>query len=306
MRNRRMKNQKEILCAVGMLVLVIAALFLPQIIFEIQDKYRMANTEVESRESLDISQLNLSYEKQLSVRMSNFLKANQKMVTGLDYEVTQGSDQEALLETILYQDWFFLLIEYSINAGIDYYGEIFGYDIASNVQECRRYIVYGSNYERMLMMWYFDIYLTDVDTRIQLAVDSETETIYYMKVSYDGPQVKKTEFTEAYYSMYDYIMSYIDFYYYYYEADDGLNAETDRNTDTWDEAVNVTAGMEEGEQYDAGVVMDENQYKVEIALPYGETSMTFLFQTVFGDDVYPDIIMGIREIGELIPEMMQD
>lgn len=306
MRSKRNKNNKERLCVAGLLLLVIAALFLPQIIFEIQDKYRMVNTEVESRESLDISQLNLSYEKQLGTRMSNFLKANQKMVTGLDYEVTKGSEQADLLENIWYQEWFYIVIDYGVNTGIDYYTKMFEIDFSSCVQDCKKYIVYGSNYERMLMMWYFDIYLADIDTRMQLVVDSETDTIYYMKLSYGEPQVKKTKLAEAYYFMYDYILSYIDFYYSYYEADNGTNAETNINADTWNEAEDITAKMEVGEQYDAGVIMDENQYKVEMALPYGETSMTFLFQAVFGDGIYPDIVMGIREIGELIPEMMQD
>ncbi len=305
MKNRKTKNNKEKLCVAGMLLLVIAALFFPQIIFEIQDRYRMVNTEVEARESPDIFQLNLSYEEQLGIRMSNFLKANQKMVTGLDYDVTEGAEQAGLLETIMYQEWFYILYDYSITVDSFYYESMFSTDIASSVQDCKKYIVYGSNYEPLLFLWYFDIYLPDIGTRMQLVVDTEDDTVYYIRLSFDEQQERQTKFTDAgpAYVLIEYIMANIPFYYSYYEADsyeENLGYGYDLVSDAGNVAVTGS------EQYDIGIVMDESQYKIETAFPYGDSYMTFFAQAAFGDGVHPEIIMGIREIGELIPEMMQN
>lgn len=314
MRNRKTKNSKERLCVVGMVLLVIAALFLPRIIFEIQDKYRLANTEVEARESLDISQLNLSYEEQLGTRMSNFLKANQPMVTGLDYEVTEGSEQAKLLETIMYQEWFYILSDYSLNMGVEYYGKIFNTNIGSCVQDCRKYIVYGDKYKPLLMMWYFDIELTEIGIRMQFAVDSETDTIYYMKMSYEEQQFDKAGYVgeEVYYYLFEYIQQYMYFYYSYYEADDKTDAEYAAEKSMLNEAVSVSdetvsvSVQTFWEQYDAWVEMDDAQYNIKMPLPYGEAALTFLFRVEWEEGVYPDITVGVEEIGELIPEMMQD
>lgn len=308
MRTRRNKNKKEGFCVVGMLVLVVAALFLPQVIFEIQDKYRITNMEVKARERLDISQLNLSYEEQLGARMSNFLKANQPMVTGLDYEVTEGSEQARLLETIMYEEWFYLLSDYNFCMGIDdYYSKIFSTRIASGVQDCRKYIVYGNNYKPLLMMWYFDIELTEIATRMQLVVDTETDTIYYMKMSYGEQQSDKAGYVgeEAYQYLFEVAPQFIYFYDSYYEADDKTDTEYMLEEDDWtdDENINIFEQTIWDKVY---FEMDEGQYSMKKPLPYGDADLTFLVRGELGQGVCPDITIGIQEIGELIPEMMQD
>lgn len=276
-------------CMGGLLLLVIAALFLPQVIFTIQDRYLMAGTEVEARQSLDVSQLNSLYEKQTHDRMHNFIHMDLQTatITSIDHDLMEDTEIEEQVKAILQQEW-----SAPLNAIRG-----FNSDTPIIVQNCKKYIVYGNENENgvALMMWYYDIYLDALDSRMRLLVDSETDTIYYVKVMINERyNMAATKGYDHSYSIEPiYIVYYsLDYYNTYYEAElesfSGFDEESQKKGEVWD----VTESDDEG-------------YTLHAALPYGGLSVDFLFEDIWRNGVNI-ISMGIQEIGNLVPEMIQD
>lgn len=277
-------------CIIAMILLVIAALFLPQIIFSIQDKYRMMNTEAKTRNSLDIAQLDLDYEQQLNERLNNFFGMSDTTVTAIDYEF-EDSEWENLVESIFYQEWFIVLINNSLVTDYIYAAQFWDmYTV--NIQDSKKYIVYGKDYRDgiALMMWYLDIYMESPGIRIRLLVDTESNTIYYVKITSD----EKTDSIatdgvidkEYFYYLAEIIAKHYDFYYNYYEADEQYNE------------VEETRGIKSE--------VDDNILEVIFNLPYEHLNAEFLFRTEYKNGNYPDITVGFPAIGKKIPEIMQN
>lgn len=292
-KNKKRKRIKNVriygVCMSGLLLLVIAALFLPQVIFTIQDRYLMTGTEVEARRSLDVSQLNSLYEKQTHDRMSNFIHMDLQTatITSIDYDLMEDTEIEEQVRAILQQTW-----SAPLNVIKD-----FTSDTSIIVQNCKKYIVYGNENENgvALMMWYYDIYLDALDSRMRLLVDSETDTIYYVKVMIDeGYNMAAAKAYDYSYSIeLIYLIFYnLDYYNTYYEAE----LESFR----FDEE-----SLKKGEVWYVDTESEDEGYTLHAALPYGELSVDFLFENIWRNDVNI-ISMGIHEIGNLVPEMIQD
>lgn len=286
-------------CIVGMVLLIAIALFLPEVIFNIQDKYRMTNTEVEERDSLEISQLQQNYEMDTYTRMHNFISLEKKTVTSIDYQITANSELTDLLGSESIKGWFEQL-------------EVMGYVIPYSfldILEWKKYIIYGEDYKDgvVLMMWYIDGYLIDNATRLQLLVDSETNTVYYLKVTARDTQTDKVysadgttavatygeDRNEKLWILAELFMYSFEFYGTYYEADiDNIIEfqEDNRYEEAWYTDLNA----------------DDEQLTASFPLPYGELNMVFQFQAAYGKGHNPDISMGIPAIGQLVPEMIQD
>lgn len=293
-KNKKKKRIKSVriygFCMGGLLLLVIAALFLPQVIFTIQDRYLMTGTEVEARRSLDVSQLNSLYEKQTHDRMSNFIHMDLQTatVTSIDYDLMEDTEIEEQVKAILRQEWSAPL---NVIMG-------FTSDTSIIVQNCKKYIVYGNGNESgvALMMWYYDIYLDAIDSQMRLLVDSETDTIYYVKVMIDE------RYNMAAMNGYDYsyliesihAISYnLDYYNSYYEAELESFSEFDEES------------QKKGEVWYVKPKSDGEGYALHAALPYGELSVDFLFEGIWRNGMN-SISIGIQEIGDLVPEMIQD
>lgn len=74
------------------------------------------------------------------------------------------------------------------------YTSVFRDSVPLAVQDCKKYLVHGRDYQDgvALMMWYLDLYVESVDMRLRILVDTETDTIYYAKVT-DGINKKMEE-----------------------------------------------------------------------------------------------------------------
>lgn len=287
----RKKNMKIYVASIiGMFCLVILALFLPQIVFGIQDRYQMNNTKVEQRSSINISQINADYELEMYERMSNLLLLDLEKVTvaAIDYDRKDDEELNALLERTLYGEWIDILNNITIYFFNDALTKAF-----IEVQDCKKYIVYGKDYQDgvALMMWYFDLYMKEADSRIRLLVDSETDSIYYIKItSYSGQNGKASETTNAvtgyttdkgtwFSTFVEILLMHMAYYSDYYKADDYWYIDSQ-----WDDTNSMC----------------------KYSFAYGETTLEFQFSATDGEGIKPDIEMGITSIGNLIPEMMQN
>lgn len=292
------------MCIGGVVLLIIAALLLPQIVFAVQDRYQITSTQVEKRNSLDVSQLNSVYEKEMNERMSNFaaLSLQDITVTAIDYNM---EDDLEVIEAILEQRW----IE-QLHYMTDYiFFETFQNALTVNLENCKKYIVYGNDYQEgvALMLWYIEMYVMDGEMKIRFLVDSETDSIYYLKITACDEQTdeiyyESSKATAAYGESYDeslYLLAEsvsqsIGYYGEYYETGLDQQLETDS-----------VSGYYASDWY-TDVKVDSNQCIVTYPLFYGELSLDFLFEVTYGDNMNPDISMGIPAIGNLIPEMIQD
>lgn len=287
-------------CIGGMVFLVLVALFFPQIIFSIQDMYRMENTETEVRSNLNVSGLDLSYEQNMNARLYNFLNMQDMTVTAIEYEFADDSELQELLEKILKQDWF--AMPYDMNMMTTYLLTVdFWEKFPVSVRDCKKYLVHGRDYQDgvALMMWYLDLYLEPVDTRVRILADTETDTIYYVKIT-EGLNEEVEEYkvdkslSERLYYWADIAPEFFYFYYSYYEADEAmLHSEYG----TYD--INRPWFVE--------TKMVEYEYcEITFPLCYGELNADFQMRAELGKGIYPNLTMGLPVIGEMIPEMIQD
>lgn len=288
------KNMKIYGICIGVMSLLVAvALLLPQIVFTIQDRHQMTRIKAERRNSLNISQMNSIYEKQMYARMNKVAAMDRETIniTSVDYDIKEEAEIQVMLERISNQEWIDVLNE------IIFYpiGEEFG-KAEKDVKESKKYIVYGSDYQEgvVLMMWYFDIRLIETNIRVRILVDSETDSIYYIKITTDDELIDKKydkdneastsnamDVTELLYAMAYQMPYYMDFYYTYYEAEV-----------LFDNA--------------AKVENSEQQCMVECPFLYGELSLDFQILVSYENGMSPNISIGITNIENLIPEMIQD
>ncbi len=283
----------------GMVLLVVAALILPQFIFSMQDRYQMSNTEMETRSSLLDEQRNLPYETQTSVRMNNLASMDLSVatITSIGYDVKKDPQLMQQLGQIFQQEWITRLDEMTWYRLHDVWEEM----VPEKIQNCKKYIVYEKENREgvVLMMWYLDLYVEETEVRVRLLVDSEMDTIYYVKVTgtegqsqnlYDG-YTYETAWYEILYVWTDRVMEYMPFYDSYYDAEiKVIEKEYWDSEDTWHINARFYA----------------DQYIITFPLLYEDANLEFLFQIAGSYGVYPSVTVGITTIGSLIPEMMQE
>ncbi len=292
-------------CIGGMVLLVLVSLVLPQIIFSVQDRLRMENTDVEIRDNLNVFQLDLSYEKNTNARLANFLNMQDVTVTAMEYEFADDSKLREAMEKIFKQGWF--VGPYDMNMVTTYILTVdFWENFPSAVQDCKKYLVHGRDYQDgvALMMWYLDLYLEPVDTRVRILADAETDTIYYVKITegvkkeseeykVNGNQTVDKNQAERLYYWAGSVPYYFEYYYSYYEADEDMLHSEYGTYDT--ELPWFVENKTDGKEY----------CEITFPLYYGGLSAEFQMRADLGEGDYPNLIVGIPQIGEKIPEMMQ-
>jgi len=260
----------------------------------------MEHTDTKVRGNLDVLRLDLSYEQNINARLSHFLNMQEVMVTPIEYDFTDDSKLREVMEKVLKQGWFG--VPYDMSMVTTYVLTVeFWESFPSAVQDCKKYLVHGQDYQDgvALMMWYLDLYLEPVDTRVRILTDTETNTIYYIKITEgvtkenDEYKVDKNRIERLYYWA-DSVPYYFEYYNSYYEADE---ASLDSEYGTYDDNVPWFIESE-----------TDGKECCEVTFPlyYGELSTDFQIRAELGRGIYPNLTMGIPLIGEKIPEMMQD
>lgn len=292
------------ICIAGMLLLVILAMLLPQIVWEVQDRFRINSVELQQRSSIDVSQVNSDYERQMYSRMSNLteLDIETATVAAIDYDKKDDEEMNAVLARVFTSEWIERFNETTYCIYQDALIRAF-----IEISDCKKYIVYGEDYQDgvALMMWFFDINMKEYDTRVRLLVDSETDTIYYIKITNYDEETKKNYYEVENYSkdnsmqvenyskdnrmlfgMFEKnVLTCLGYYSDYYESN--------WHSDDWD-------------YWYTQVRLDDTQLNGKYVLPYGKKQLEFQFIATAGECMNPDVEMGITLIGELIPEMMQN
>ena len=296
--------KKRGLCLMGILLLVIVALVLPQGIFAIRDRQQFTGTERQSRVSLLDAAWEDTYETQTYARMAALTQLDLSTVkmTSVGYDFMEDADLMSQLERIFEQDWIAMLDEMTYLT----FHEAFADLSQIQIQKCKKYMLYREEQQGgiALMMWYYDLYQPEMDVRIRLAVDSETDTIYYVKITSNENrqnQGSDTEMVVDYQKIYIWaegVSEYLGRINAYYETEM-------EQMQTTGEGTLAESGQVESVWY-LSMMAGNDRCAVEVQLPYGERSLQFLAQFAQRQVRYPDVEMGVSAIQKLIPEMMQE
>lgn len=336
-KNKGIKNKKAgyIPVMAGMVLLVIVALFLPQLLFTLQDQYSMQRTELAERDKLNIANLNLIYEEQLSTRLKQFAEEEKHYVTAIEYDVSDDVQLSNILIATLQQNYIYMLYENGFlpedvivmltleKLSINDRREDNEYYIY--VKEWKKYIFYGEELEKgvTLMAWYIDFFLLD-GTEMKVLADVESGTIYYLKVTNSSSTVWSSwndataikERQEALLVYYEKNLYFYNTYSTYYEANTEIFDELFPETESYNSAVYgvkvYDAEENTREEKENGFVkkeIEDNVIRLSYPLYYEKYNLIFCFEADFNcvnNSICPDITIGIPAIGELIPEMIQN
>ncbi len=177
------------ICIIGLIILIATAFLAPQFIFDTQDSLRERNISLGKRGSLDITRLNLSYEKSLSKRMTSFSRgiAEEKKYyvaattyTEEDYN-TNNEELYNVIQNMPYSYNIMLLYQEGFLPEMIFYP----FDENNVLNSLKRYVIYDEDFQdgAALMAWYVDLYL-DTSIRLRVLADVETSTIYYAQIDY--------------------------------------------------------------------------------------------------------------------------
>jgi len=307
----------EILAIVALLVL---ALFVPQIIFRVQDTILCSSITLGARENVDVEALSAAYERSLYKRLLNFTEGksagDQFYVTAQDLELTNE-----VYEYLESREGFEAI---AVFFELNLLPMIF-WERTYEVTQWKQYVIYSDDYAKGVnfILWYIELQV-ESGTRMMLLADAETGTIY---------AVKTCDCSELFYnSDGNYLYSYYwmeeaapAFWYYfcrYYEAmsDEESQGYIEKWTEEYETDASVDIQMKESvndsaipHSAEAGDWMENAGYRLEdqqmrFLLPYGATSLEVLLQVgeLKSDSKFiyyhPDVSVGIRQIYELIPE----
>ncbi len=312
-------------------VVVAAAISLPQIIFQVQDKLLCGGTTLGQRESMNVESLSTTYEISLGKRMQKFaegLAENEKYyVTSQELTVDDTLTEYLYSEKGLYWNVIIRFVEDYLLPPHLWDGTGYGYFVS----QWKQYVIYNDNYEEGVnfILWYIE--MQDAEGAVlKLLADAEDNTVYGMKA--EGSSKEGSHFG------YDYLRNairdgegameawtYLAIYY---------GAMSDELTDTLSLAekmgvdikvastendttvVEVSAIDSQLTHFDEGDMEIQLRklfkYKLETKgrtcffLPFGNAELDAVVdiedQDFQKEILFPNVTIGIRQIYELIPE----
>ena len=289
----------------GLILLLIISFFLPQMIFRIQDGYRLVGKSVESWEYMDNELVSAGYEKDMYQRMANLAtkSADELTVSAISYGGKNVDEVVELLERAFASEWMGYINELSFGLYNDFLQET----STVNIQDCAKYVIYenSSLEEILLMVWYLDIYMVDYDTNVRLLVDAEMESIYYITITggsgqeiYKDYTTKgKSETKEFMKTIMSEIMGSAPYFVWYFneyyeggmEELEGFAEYDAASTDSW---YATKAETETGNS-------------VSFYMPYGNVGTVFEVRMEEGMGILPDFSAGLALIRDYVPEMIQ-
>lgn len=289
-------NKIYLVIWLGSLILLVTAIMGPKLLFVIQDNYQISKIRQGKHLSLSVDAYNNSY-RGLKDRMTEFAagltQGTKYYVTGTDYKMNE--DFFVILENVLGEKQVTAFERWGMEPYILFEElEMWGYD----AEEWKKYVIYDDFMEDgttaiVATAWYIEL-LTFDDYRIKVLADTESNTIYYIQIEYAVAELEETEKTEkeasnveneAYVDtdavhiikkdMFPFFMIWND----YYEADD-----------ITDEEAMMKAVID-------SLAMEEEVY-ITYNLKYGNNHLQW---EMGGEDNF--FYMGIKELGQLIPEL---
>lgn len=299
---------------------VMAALFLPQFIFWVEDNILCGDTTLGRRESMDVESLSTAYESSLTVRMQNFAQglAESKKYYVTSQELTVNNELTDYLysDRGLYQNFIQEFAYYLMPFEIweDYY----------SVVSWKQYVIYSDNFEEGVnfILWYIEMQDGDGGV-LKLLADAEDGTFYGIKTedsSLAGSDYRYKEYMELLRYGDGAVEAWTYFAMYYEAVPDDME-----DILLWGEKMGIDVRTVEAEQgsYDAEISVyneeearreilkafsyqNETENRVRFLIPYGDAELDAVLYIEEQERnrfyLFPNVTVGIRQIYEMIPE----
>lgn len=308
----------------GLLLTITVAIFLPQVIFMIQDYRQTSTVDVTTRETYDVLSIETVYLQDVNARMYRMAGIRYKEMTISKIARTMDvNDCMNMLSDVKGQYY----MEYLMDMLPTTCGEIIPYLSVTQLETCDCYMVHGNDYTDgvILMFWYMVFDIPELDAKVELIVDSETETIYYVRVLenlnsgnlvgiagndviisgdyYYGQTILEgvdsrsllPDIDHEVESVANNFAGYFDYYVRYYgiyHSETFYNGNKDKIT-----VLNVDSYAYEN------CVIGEDMYTMAYALPYGnsiDSTLFFRFCVTKSEEYGTDISIGIPIIRQFV------
>lgn len=191
----------------GLVLLIAAAFLIPQFIFRVQDDILCGDTVLGQRMHLDVEAMRTDYEKELPVRLENFV--NGLMAGDVFYVTSQDMEIDQEIQEYLYSDMGLyqgIINSLSAIGLIDIWGRDF------TINQWKRYVLYSDNYAKGVnfILWFIE--LQDSEEVLKLLVDGEDGTIYALKTEVGLPA---DDFRKGNYDYWAQMKSYLGEYMFF-------------------------------------------------------------------------------------------
>lgn len=165
----------------GLLLTISLAVFLPQAVFMIQDYRQTSLVDVTTRETYEVLTTDAAYMQDVNARMGRMASIGygdmeiSKVERSMDIEECMN-----LISGVKAQSYMVYLSDMLPST----FGEMLPYLSVTQMETCDCYIVYSDDYVDgvILMFWYMVFDMPELGYAMELIVDSETETIYYVRL----------------------------------------------------------------------------------------------------------------------------
>ncbi len=310
-------NRNLPLCIVGLLLLIVFAFVGPDLLLRLQDKSRLTRSVSVTNAGTDYTVWKEDYETDTVKRLQNLADGiaagKQYYASEQAYEAeTDGEVYDLLDKYILSPEWYYIFQDMGMIQE-DYFYKYLDMDHIS----IKRYILYDEKLTDGVAIMAYDICVRqqdpeDTGVSIECIVDSETATLYAMKVVLENETETVTwddiGADAPYYFITDYMQSYLndynseDYYSYPYIEIRG-DGQTDANTQIlWDKEAKIEAKAWTASASDTG------EYTYD--LNYGEHQLHLLVTLLNASAGQLEkgcgYLFGIREIAEQIPDFLPD
>ena len=307
-RHGKMGNRNLLLCMSGLLLLVMIAFAGPELLLQLQDKNRLTQSVSTKNTGTDYTIWQEDYETDTVRRLQNLAEGiaagKQYYASEQDYEAaTDGEIYDLLDKYILSIEWNYTFQDMGMIPE-DFFYKYLDMDHIS----IKRYILYDEKLTDGVAIMAYDICVKqqdpeDTGVSIECIVDSETGTLYAMKVVLENETGSVTwddiGADAPYYFITDYMQSYLqnDNSEIYMEIESDANAQI-----LWDKEAKMEAKARTASETDTG------GYTYD--LNYGDHQLHLLVTLLNASEGQLEkgvgYLFGIREITEKIPNFLPD
>lgn len=301
-----------LLCIGGLSLLVVFAFAGPDLLLRLQDKSRLTQSVSTKNAGTDYTVWKEDYETDTVKRLQNLADeiaaGKQYYASEQDYEATTDGEIYDLLDKyILSTEWNYIFQDMGMIPE-DYFYKYLDMDHIS----IKRYIMYDEKLTDGVAIMAYDICVKqqdpeDTGVSIECIVDSETGTLYGMKVVLENETDPVTwddiGADAPYYFITDYMQSYLQDD----NSETNMEIESETQSDTnvlilWDKEAKIEAKARTASATGTGEYiydLDYGDHKLHLLVTLLNASERQLEKGV-------GYLFGIREIAEQIPDFLPD
>lgn len=309
MKKQGKRNQRNLLLCIGGLSLLIVFAFAgPELLLRLQDESRLTRSVSMTNAGTDYTVWKEDYETDTVKRLQNLADGiaagKQYYASEQEYEAaTDGEIYDLLDKYILSTEWNYIFQDMGMIPE-DYFYKYLDMDHIS----IKRYILYDEKLTDGVAIMAYDICVKqqdpeDTGVSIECIVDSETGTLYAMKVVLENETGSVTWDDIGADAPYYFITDYMQYYLQDYNSDIYMEIESDANAQIlWDKEAKIEAKARTASETDTG------GYTYD--LNYGDHQLHLLVTLLNASEGQLEkgvgYLFGIREIAEKIPNFLPD